>query len=142
MLRYPAKLVRDSAGAVRVSFPDVPEAHTYGHSEAEALARAVDALETALSMYIGDRKPIPVPSPMKRGCMGVALPVLAEAKIALYRALRSTRVSKAELARRLNWHPPQVDRLLDLMHAARMDQIERAFASLGKHVSIVVEDAA
>lgn len=142
MLRYPVRLTREDSGAVRVSFPDVPEAHTFGDDEAEALLRVVDALETALSIYIGDRQPIPAPSPLKRGWKAVRLPVLAEAKIALYRAMRSTRVSKAELARRLNWHPPQVDRLLDLMHASRMDQIELAFAALGKRVSILVEDAA
>jgi antitoxin HicB len=142
MLRYPVKLTREDSGAVVVSFPDVPEAHTFGDDEAEALLRAADALETALSIYIADRQPIPAPSPMKRGWKSVALPALTEAKIELYRAMRAARVGKAELARRLNWHLPQVDRLLDLMHSSRMDQIEQAFAALGKRVSIVVEDAA
>jgi len=31
--------------------------------------------------------------------------------------MRAARVRKAELARRLIWHLPQVDRLLDLRHA-------------------------
>lgn len=142
MLPYPVKLTREDSGAVVVSFPDVPEAHTFGDDEAEALLRAVDALETALSIYIGDRQPIPAPSAMKRGWKAVPLPALTEAKIELYRAMRAARVGKAELARRLNWHLPQVDRLLDLMHSSRMDQIEQAFAALGKRVSILVEDAA
>jgi antitoxin HicB len=141
MLSYPVRLTRERSGAVVVSFPDIPEAHTFGNHEAEAMARALDALETALSLYIGDRQPIPAPSPSKRGWKSVVLPALTEAKIGLYRAMRAAHVSKAELARRLNWHPPQVDRLLDLMHASRMDQIEQAFAALGKRVSIVVEDA-
>jgi antitoxin HicB len=49
---------------------------------------------------------------------------------------------KAEIARRLGWHKPQVDRLLDLRHDSRLDQIERAFATLGKRVRITIEDAA
>ncbi|MCE5307518.1 MAG: type II toxin-antitoxin system HicB family antitoxin [Acidobacteriales bacterium] len=142
MLRYPVKLTWEDSGAVVISFPDVPEAHTFGGNETEALSRAVDALETALSMYIGDRQPIPTPSPKKRGWRTVSLPALTEAKIALYLAMRASHVGKAELARRLKWHLPQVDRLLDLMHASRMNQIEQAFAALGKRVSIVVEDAA
>jgi len=95
-----------------------------------------------LTPYIGNRQPIPKPSPKKRGWKTVSLPALTEAKIALYLAMRASHVSKAELARRLKWHLPQVDRLLDLMHASRMDQIEQAFAALGKRVSIVLEDAA
>lgn len=36
------------------------------------------------------------------------------------------------MARRLNCHLPQVDRLLDLLHASRLDQFEAAFRVLGK----------
>jgi antitoxin HicB len=142
MLRYPVRLAPDESGAVSVSFPDVPEAHTFGEDEDEALARAVDALETALSMYVDARQPIPAPSPLKRRQRAVTLPLLTEAKLALYEAMRTARVGKAELARRLNWHVPQVDRLLDLMHASRLDQIEDAFRALGLQLSISVERAA
>ena len=51
-------------------------------------------------------------------------------------------MSKAELARRLNCHMPQVDRLLDLRHASRLDQMEAAFRALGKQLSVDVRDAA
>jgi len=34
-----------------VTFPDIPEAITFGENESEALKQAVDALETALSFY-------------------------------------------------------------------------------------------
>jgi antitoxin HicB len=56
--------------------------------------------------------------------------------------MRSQGVGKAELARRLNCHLPQIDRLLDLRHASRLDQIEAAFAALKKRLSIEVRDAA
>jgi antitoxin HicB len=36
----------------------------------------------------------------------------------------------------------QVDRLLDLRHASRLDQIEAAFAALHKRVVIEIRDAA
>jgi antitoxin HicB len=51
-------------------------------------------------------------------------------------------VGKAELARRLNCHLPQVDRLLDLGHGSRLDQLEAAFRVLGKQLGIQISEAA
>jgi antitoxin HicB len=141
MLRYPVKLGRDTNGTILAGFRDVPEAHTFGADREEALARAVDALETAFMGYIEDRRAIPKPSPFRRGT-SVALPALTEAKLALYSAMRAGRIGKAELARRLNCHLPQVDRLLDLRHASRLDQLEAAFRVLGKELSVQILDAA
>ena len=47
-------------------------------------------------------------------------------------------IKKAELARRLGWHTPQVDRLFDLRLASRLDQIEAAAAVLGRHLEVRV----
>jgi antitoxin HicB len=109
-----------------VSFPDFPNVHTYGDDEKEALQRAVDALETYLMSMIEDREPIPEPRRPKRRQRFITLPALTEAKIELYRQMRAARVGKAELARRLDCHLPQIDRLLNLNHASRLDQIEQA----------------
>lgn len=141
MLRYPVKLEHDTNGTILVSFPDVPEAHTFGDDREQALTRAVDALETALMGYMEDRLVIPKPSPFKRG-PHIVLPALTEAKLALYSAMRAARISKTELARRLNCHLPQVDRLLDLRHGSRLDQLERAFRALGKQLTVQILDAA
>ncbi len=142
MLRYPVKLSRDTNDTVLVEVPDIPEAHTFGDDEEEALMQAVDAIETALSLYIDDRKNIPKPSAPKRGMKLIALPALTEAKLALYTTMREQKVGKAELARRLNCHLPQIDRLLDLMHASRLDQLEAAFRELGKQLTVQVLEAA
>ena len=56
--------------------------------------------------------------------------------------MRAAGVKKTGLARRLSWHRPQVDRLLDLRHASRMDQLEAALAALGKKLVLEIEDAA
>lgn len=140
MDRYPVVVERDGATFV-ASFPDVPQAHTVGKTKAAALARAGAALETAFVALMGDRKDIPRSSPA-RGRSAIALPPLSAAKIGLYRAMRAAGVSKAELARRLDWHPPQVDRLLDLRHASRLDQIEQALHCLGKRLAVDVQNAA
>lgn len=141
MLRYSVKLSKDTNGTILVDVPAIPEAHTFGDDREEALLRAVDAIETALMGYIDDRREIPPSATAPRGTFA-SLPALTEAKLALYQSMRALRVGKAELARRLNCHLPQVDRLLDLRHASRLDQLEAAFRALGKCLSVQIHEAA
>jgi antitoxin HicB len=141
MLAYPVDLERDTNGTLLVTFPEFSEAVTFGDDESDALLRAVDALETVLAARIDDREEIPLPSPAA-GRPSVVLPALTAAKVLLYRAMRERGVRKADLARRLGWHGPQIDRLLDLNHASRLDQIEAALAALGKRLTLDLADAA
>jgi len=142
VLQYPVILKRDTNDTVLVTFPDVPEAVTFGTDQDEALHHAVEALETAFMAYIEDRRPIPRPSPIRRKKWAVTLPLLSEAKIALYEAMIARRVRKSELARRLGAHMPQIDRLLDLNHSSKIEQIEAALRATGKQLTIEVRDAA
>ena len=140
MLRYAVKLEREGR-RVLVSFPDVPGVHTFGANREEALARAADALETMFMGIMADREEIPWPSTVT-GRAFIELPALTEAKILLCRSMRALGVEKAGLARRLGWHMPQVDRLLDLRHASRLDQLEQAFRALGRQLTIQIHEAA
>ena len=142
MYTYPVVLEPDDNDTVMVSFPDVPGAVSFGDDEDEALMRAVDALETMFIATIGDRRDIPVPSRPRQRQRTVTLPPLAAAKVALYQTMREQGVRKAELARRLHRDFRQVDRLLDLRHRSRLDQIEAALAVLGKRLEIGLRDAA
>lgn len=47
-------------------------------------------------------------------------------------------VRKAELARRLGWKAPQVDRLFDLNHASKLEQLELAAKALGRHIQVTL----
>lgn len=137
MFDYPVLLTPDD-GTVLVTFPDVPEAITFGADEDEALLQAVDALETALSCYVDARQPLPVASRPKRGQRTVRPSALEGAKLGVYQAMTEQGIKKAELARRLGWHMPQVDRLFDLRHASRLDQIEAAARVLGRQLEVRV----
>ncbi len=141
MLRYAVRLLKDTNDTILVEAPDVPGAHTFGDDREEALLRAPDAIETMFMCYIDLRRDIPMPRPGRRGPF-VTLPALTEAKLGLYTEMRAAKVGKAELARRLNWHLPQVDRLLDLRHNSRLDQLEAAFRALGKQISVEISPAA
>jgi antitoxin HicB len=137
MLNYPVMLTPDD-GTFLVTFPDVPEAITFGADEDEALLHAVDALETGLSFYVDERKPLPTPSKPKRGQKTVCPSALESAKLGVYQEMMVQGLRKSELARRLGWHMPQVDRLFDLKHASKLDQIEAAAHVLGKNILVSV----
>ncbi|MFL5259280.1 MAG: type II toxin-antitoxin system HicB family antitoxin [Hyphomicrobiales bacterium] len=141
MQRYPVALERDDNGTFLVTAPDFPELATYGETEEDALERAADAIATAIQGRITDRERVPSPS-SARGQWSVALSALTWAKLGLYRAMLETGTRKADLARRLGVHPPQIDRLLDLDHESRLDQIERAARAMGRELHIEVRPAA
>ena len=106
MHAYPAALTPDPDGGFTVTFRDVPEAITEGDTREEALLRAEDALQSALAMYITAKEPLPTPSEAQAREGMVPLSALGMAKTALYDAMREQGVGRAELARRLRWHPP------------------------------------
>ena len=137
MFDYPVHLSRDDNGTVLATFPDVPEAITFGADEEEALLQAADALETGLSFYVDARKPLPLPS-AAQGQPTVRPSALECAKLGLYQAMTEEGLRKTDLARRLGWHLPQVDRLFDLSHASRFDQLEAAARALGRHIEVRV----
>jgi antitoxin HicB len=137
MFDYPVTLTPDD-GTVLVTFADVPEAITFGADEDEALLQAIDALETGLSFYVDARKPLPIASAPAAGQKTVRPSALECAKLGVYKAMTEQGIKKAELARRLGWHMPQIDRLFDLRHASKFDQIEAAANVLGKRVHVEI----
>jgi antitoxin HicB len=142
-MEYPARFTRDmESGGFVVTFPDVREAITEGESLEEAVRLAQEALELALTFYVEASKDLPKPGPLKRGMRMVSVSPLSEAKFMLYEALRSAGIKKIDLARRLGCSPSQVDRLLDIQHKSKLDQLQAAFAALGKRLSIHVQDLA
>jgi antitoxin HicB len=138
---YPLVIEPDDNETLLVTCPDLPEVTTFGEDEEDALQRASDAIEEALAARIARHEHIPSPSPL-RGRKGAALPPLTVAKVGLYRAMREAGVGKAELGRRLGWHGPQIDRLLDLRHRSKIEQIDQALRAVGKILVVSVRDQA
>lgn len=124
--------------ALLLSCPDIPEMHAVAYEEQRVVREALDAIETALLGYMQDRRVIPVPRRAARGKVMVYLPTLGMAKLALYNAVLAQRLGKAELARRLGVPRPSVDRLLDLRHASKMEQLHTALECLGQRLELQV----
>ena len=130
----------ETDGQVLVRSHSFPELFTYGDDKEDALEAARDALIETLAGRIRDREDIPEGldpagiDPAKEEIL--ALPTQIELKVSLYREMRGQWVTKAELARRLDRNQKQIDRLLDLRHASRLDQIDQAYAALGKRPTL------
>ena len=137
MLTYPIEL-EDDDGTVLATSPDFPELTTFGDDRDEALARAVGALEEAVAARIHDGRDVPPPS---GGEVRATLPTLTAVKVILYQGMRDQGIGKAELARRLGWHLPQVDRVLDVRHRSRLDRMDAALGAIGRHLQVSAKDA-
>ena len=138
MLSYPIELADDD-GTVLATSRDFPELTTFGDDRDEAMARAVDALEEAIAARIHRREDIPVPSP---GDNCATLPTLTAIKVMLYQGMRETGMGKAQLARKLGWHLPQIDRVLDVNHRSRLDRMDAALRAIGRRLEVTVKDDA
>jgi antitoxin HicB len=138
MIAYRVRLETDSNGTLLVTSPDFPELTTFGDNRADALRRAVGALEEAIEARISERAEVPEPSRGRPSDPRVTLPVQAAVKVMLYQQMSATGMRKADLARKMDLHRQEIDRLLDLNHATSLAKIEKAFATLGKTLDIKV----
>lgn len=131
------------AGGYVVTFPDFGYGATQGETDEEAMEMARDLLMLTIGDYMRAWKALPVAA-RRRGAKyrAVALPILQSAKVDLYGAFLASGLKKAEFARRVGIPKTRVDRLFSLRHQSRFDQIEAAFAALGKSLRIEVRDAA
>jgi antitoxin HicB len=142
-MEYAARFEPAEEGGFVVTFPDFTWGVTQGDDETEATEMAVDALCTMVQELIRNNEPLPAPGRHRgRKIRLIRLPALQTAKTELYREFLASGIRKTELARRLEIPKTNVDRLFDLRHQSRLDQIEAAFQALGKVLSIEVRDAA
>ena len=131
------------AGGYIVTFPDFGYGVTQGESDREAMQMAQDLLMLTIGDSIREGKALPAPS-RHRGAKfrPVPLPALQTAKVELYTAFLASGLKKAEFARRIGIPKTHIERLFSLRHRSRLEQIEAAFAALGKRVAIEIRDAA
>ncbi|WP_421556752.1 type II toxin-antitoxin system HicB family antitoxin [Pseudomonas kitaguniensis] len=140
MYQYPLELHHEATG-VWLSCPDIPEMNASGDTLAEAFAEALDGFESALSLYVEQRRAIPHASVPSDPALVLHLPALTVAKIMLWNAMVDEGVNRAELARRMGISRQVAERLVDFLHASKIDQVERALGLLGRRISLVLEAA-
>lgn len=134
-MQYPATFTPEE-GKIVVRFRDIPEAITQGDDEADALLMAEDVLISSMDFYVEDKRPVPMPSPAQAGERLIFLPASATAKVLLLNEMLAQQIGPSELARRLAISPQGANRLVDLAHATKIDQIEQALRVLGKRLTL------
>ena len=144
MITYPGNFEADrQAGGYVVTFPDFRYGATQGETLEEATEMAQDLLACLISDLIDDGKDLPKPTKRRgRQYRPVSLPGLQSTKVELYQAFRASGLRKSELATRMGIAKSNLDRLFELNHQSRFDQLEAAFAALNKHIWVEVRDAA
>ena len=141
-MRYAVELTADpESDAILVGVPDLPQVHTFGTDEAEALSMAVDAIETWLDHLIGNDEPIDEPSPIGNQ-KSVAMSVRTEGKIAVHRALHEAEMTRGNLAYKLGWPLRKVVALLDIYDETDLSDIEVALRALGYEASLDIRPIA
>jgi antitoxin HicB len=136
MLNFPALFEAQPEGGFTVTFRDVPEAITQGDSKEEALSEAAGALVTAMEFYFEEGRPVPAPSKARKGEEEVSLPVSISAKVLLLNAMLEEKKRPADLARAMHVKPQEVNRIMDLHHATKIDTISDALQALGKRMVV------
>jgi antitoxin HicB len=137
-MRYPVVLIPDEQGGFLVEYPDFPFVHSVGDTQEEAMREALDGIESGIALCFDERRPVPLPSEAKSGQKTVMLPAVEAAKVLLHNEMLSQGVKKAELARRLDLAPPNVERIFRVRHKTRFETLEAALACLGKHLDVSI----
>ncbi|EMK5833875.1 hypothetical protein [uncultured Citrobacter sp.] len=140
MFNYPATVAFDEdTGQYVIEYRDFSNLHSVALSEDDVELEARDGLTAMIGDLIDSRIPIPQPSTPINGDVVIHLPVLICLKAALHNAMISTGTRKADLARKLNQKGPQIDRLLDVGHASKVETLEQALYLLGYDVTVQIQ---
>lgn len=127
---YDYKIVaHEENGHYWSSCPDVPEAHSVGDTLEELLENAVEGITLALSIYVDQKRKIPVAS--GAGDHQVRMPGITVAKIILWNELIEFGESRSDLASILGISPTAAGRLVDFEHTSKLDSLEEALNMYG-----------
>lgn len=142
MFSFPVNVHTDENPGVALTCDAIPEFNAYGDDLEAALAEGVDAMESAFSLYVDDRRAIPPAPKPERGQVLLHLPTVTVAKVLLWNAMVERDLRKADLRRLLDVNPVQVDRLIDFLHTSKIEQLEAALSALELRLAVSLETAA
>lgn len=129
----------EEEGVYEINFNDFPDLQGVSYCKEDVELEAQEVLLATFAEYIALRKAIPLASQQKNdAAFTVYLPIMCCLKIALHNALLDSAIQRVDLARRLNINSQQIERLLDIHHASKIDLLEQALYLLGFEASISV----
>lgn len=138
---YPAHYAFDNdSDAWQIGFRDFPELRTACYKREDVELEAQENLLTAIAIAMEEGRAIPAPSPLQTEELAIHLPVLVALKLKLHNVMLAGTTSKTELARMLGFNGGQMDRLLDVAYASKVEALEQALYLLGYEVQVSVAE--
>jgi antitoxin HicB len=142
-MEYRALFEPAEEGGFTITFPDFGWGVSQGEAEQDSREMAVALLQTLVQEHIRRGEKLPKGgNPRGRKYRAIRLPAMQAAKAELYRQFKASGLRKIDLAHRMGIPKSIVDRLFDLKHHSRLEQLEAAFSALGKELTIEIRDAA
>ncbi len=139
MFHYPASYTFDEAsGEYHILYRDFPELASVTYSLEDIELEAHEGIKNGIAAEMEERRPVPAPSALQSDDIAVHVPILVRLKAELHNAMLATQTRKADLARKLGLNAAQMDRLLDVYYASKVEALEQALYLLGFEADVAV----
>lgn len=136
---YPAHCAFDSeSDAWQINLRDFPEQQAACYKREDVELEAQESLLTAIAIQMEEGLPVPAASALQAGDIALPVPVLVKLKLELHNQMLRSNTSKALLARQMGLNGAQIDRLLDVAYASKVEALEQALFLLGYEVHTTV----
>ncbi|WP_369311780.1 hypothetical protein [Providencia rettgeri] len=129
----------EEEGVYEIGFYDFPNIQGVTFCKEDVELEAEEVLSATLADFITIRKPIPLPQKNSKNAFPVYLPITTCLKIALHNAILETKTLRVDLARKMNINAQQIERLLDIHHASKVEVLEQALYLLGYDAHVTVQ---
>lgn len=139
---YRIELAPDDNDTFLVTCPALPSLTTYGETEEEAIYWAHDAAYCRVYKLVSDFQDIPPSDAGPEEAHAVRFGALMSLRLELHQLLRELGLPRVELAKRLHWHPQEVNALFNLEDSSGLEPLEAAFRALGRAVDVSVREIA
>jgi antitoxin HicB len=138
---YPAHYVFDNESDTwQITFRDFPLQQAACYKRDDVELEAQECLLTAIAIEMEEGRLVPSPSTLQAEELAIHLPVLVKLKLELHNRMLSADTSKAVLARQMGFNGAQIDRLLDIAYASKVEALEQALFLLGYEVHTSVAE--
>ncbi|WON75733.1 hypothetical protein [Serratia sp. UGAL515B_01] len=132
---YPAQYTFDKESDVwKITFRDFPQQQAACYKREDVELEAQENLLIAIATEIEEGRQVSPPSALQPGEIAIHLPVLVKLKLSLHNLMVSSGTSKVLLARQMGLNGAQIDRLLDVAYASKVEALEQALFLLGYEV--------
>ncbi|AHM75094.1 type II toxin-antitoxin system HicB family antitoxin [Yersinia hibernica] len=139
MHHYPASYAYDeTSGEYHIYYRDFPESGSVTYSVNDVELEAQDGIKNGIAAQMEEQLAVPAPSALQPGDIAIHVPILVRLKAELHNAMLTTKTRKADMARKLGLNAAQMDRLLDVYYASKVEALEQALYLLGFEADVAV----